>query len=115
MTGGSFNVTAYEVDDDCGAGQPVLMGQWDYVHGVLRVGTKDEMVDRAYVMDGLGKWENPGPEVIFPSQPEKLSRAGSPAWIVRSRRRCAERHAGYGFLASSSSGDSGPLMPRIRR
>lgn len=78
VTGGSFNVTAYEVDDDCGAGQPVLMGQWDYLRGVLRVGTKDEMVDRAYVMDGLGKWENPGPEVIFPPQPDTFEN-----WITR--------------------------------
>lgn len=70
VTGASFTVNAYEVDDDCGAGQPILMGQWDYVRGVLRVGTKDEMVDRAYVMDGLGKWENPGSEVIFPPQPD---------------------------------------------
>jgi transcriptional regulator with XRE-family HTH domain len=70
VTGASFTVTAYEVDDDCGAGQPILMGQWDYVRGVLRVGTKDEMIDRAYVMEGLGKWENPGSEVIFPPQPD---------------------------------------------
>lgn len=26
VTGATFTVTAYEVDDDCGAGQPVLMG-----------------------------------------------------------------------------------------
>ena len=72
VTGATFTVTAYEVDDDCGAGQPVLMGQCDYVCAVLRVGTRDELVDRAYVMDGLGKWENPGPEVVFPPQPDTM-------------------------------------------
>lgn len=70
VTGAIFTVTAYEIDDDCGMGQPILMGQWDYIRGVLRVGTKDEMVDRAYVMEGLGKWENPGSEVVFPPQPD---------------------------------------------
>lgn len=39
---------------------------------MLRVGTRDELVDRAYVMDGLGKWENPGPEVVFPPQPDTM-------------------------------------------
>lgn len=72
VTGATFTVTAYEVDDDCGAGQPVLMGQCDYVCTVLRVGTRDELVDRAYVMDGLSKWQNPGPEVVFSPQPDTL-------------------------------------------
>ncbi len=72
VTGASFHVTAYEVDDDCGAGQPILMGQWDYVSAVLRVGTQDELVDRAYVIEGLGKWENPGSEVVFPLQPDTI-------------------------------------------
>lgn len=76
VTGASFTITAYEVDDDCGAGQPILMGQWEYVCAVLRVGSRDELVDRAYVMDRLGKWENPGSEVIFPPQLDTLE-----SWI----------------------------------
>jgi transcriptional regulator with XRE-family HTH domain len=69
VTGATMSVTAYEVDDDCGAGQPILMGQWDYVCAVVRVGTAAEFVDRAYVMDSLGKWEQPGNEVIWPPAP----------------------------------------------
>jgi transcriptional regulator with XRE-family HTH domain len=72
VTGAAFSVTAYEVDDDCGAGQPILMGQYEYVCAVLRVGTQEEMVDRAYVMDGLGKWETAGPEVVFPPPRDTL-------------------------------------------
>lgn len=70
VTGPSFSVTSYEVDDDCGAGQPILLGQWESIHAVIRIGTRDELVDRAYVMDGLGKWEHPSADVIFPPQPE---------------------------------------------
>lgn len=72
VTGATFHVTAYEVDDDCGSGQPILFGQSEYVCAVLRVGSKHELLDRAYVMDGLGKWEHPGVEVIFPAQPQSL-------------------------------------------
>jgi hypothetical protein len=72
VTGAIFHVTAYEVDDDCGAGQPILFGQSEYACAVLRVGSKHELLDRAYVMEGLGKWEHPGAEVIFPAQAESL-------------------------------------------
>lgn len=70
VTGATFHVTAYEVDDDCGVGQPILFGQSEYVCAVLRVGSKNELVDRAHVMEGLGKWEQPGAEVVFPAQPK---------------------------------------------
>lgn len=66
ITGATMSVTAYEVDDDCGVGQPILLAQWEYVCAVLRVGTAVEFVDRAYVMASLGKWEQPGDEVIWP-------------------------------------------------
>lgn len=81
ISGASFHVTAYDVDDDCGAGQPILFGQSEYVCVVLRVGTRNELVDRAHVMDGLGKWEHPGAEVIFPAQPGSLD-----GWSLESDR-----------------------------
>lgn len=81
VTGATMTVTAYEVDDDCGIGQPVLFGQYDYVSAVVRVGTPAEFIDRAYVMESLGKWENAGSEVVWPKQPASES---TEAWIVGS-------------------------------
>lgn len=71
VTGGTFELTGYEIDDDCGAGQPILMGQWEETCGVIRVGTNRELVDRAYVLERLGKWETPSDgAVVYPPRPE---------------------------------------------
>lgn len=79
VTGATMTVTAYEVGDDCGIGQPVLFGQCDYVSAVVRVGTPAEFFDRAYVMESLGKWENAGSDVVWPKQAVSESLA---PWIV---------------------------------
>jgi transcriptional regulator with XRE-family HTH domain len=81
VTGATMTVTAYDVDDDCGIGLPVLFDKWDYVSAVVRVGTPAEFIDRIYVMESLGEWETAGSEVVWPKQPESASLE---AWIVGS-------------------------------
>jgi transcriptional regulator with XRE-family HTH domain len=66
VSGGTFDITAYEVDEEDGAGIGVCYGQWDECCAVLRVGL-GEPISRAYVLDALGKYETPkGDSVIFP-------------------------------------------------
>lgn len=65
--GADFQITAYDVDDDCGSGPGVIMAQWDETRVALRVGRTLEDIARAHVMDGLGPYESPkGDAVVFP-------------------------------------------------
>jgi hypothetical protein len=38
VTGGSYTLNCHEVDDDFGAGMPILLAQWSDICGVIRVG-----------------------------------------------------------------------------
>ena len=65
--GAKFETTAYDVDDDCGAGLPILLAKWDATEAVLRLGF-DHVVERAYVLDDLGQWETPrGDAIVYPA------------------------------------------------
>lgn len=52
-----FEITTYEVDDDCGSGPAVLYGQWDERCGAIRIGRTPDEVARAHILRGLGQWE----------------------------------------------------------
>jgi transcriptional regulator with XRE-family HTH domain len=71
VTGGSYMVNCHEVDDDCGAGMPILLAQWSDVCGVIRVGASGVAIERAYITEGLGQWESPGDGVVFPAPPDR--------------------------------------------
>jgi transcriptional regulator with XRE-family HTH domain len=68
VSGATFDVHAYDVLDD-GDGPSMVMGEWNYTCVALRVGTTREPIDRAYVMDQLGKYEMPTNGVVFPPTP----------------------------------------------
>ena len=71
VSGATFELRCHEIDDDCGTGMPVLMGAWNEVRGVLRVGADGQLVTRAHIMDGLGEYETPISGVVFPSTPDQ--------------------------------------------
>lgn len=52
-----YDITAYEVDDDCGSGPAVLCGQWDEQCAAIRIGRSPEEIARAHVLRTLGQWE----------------------------------------------------------
>jgi transcriptional regulator with XRE-family HTH domain len=52
-----FDITAYEVDDDCGSGPAVLYGQWDERCAAIRIGRTPDEIARAHILRGLGQWE----------------------------------------------------------
>lgn len=68
VSGATFPLTCYDVDEEGFGGMPILDGQWDEVCGVLRVSPRGAPVMRAYVMEKLGKWETPGDGVIHPAR-----------------------------------------------
>jgi transcriptional regulator with XRE-family HTH domain len=55
---GSYEVIAYEVDDDCGSGSPILFGQSDVRCAAIRIGRTPDEIVRAHVLRALGQWEN---------------------------------------------------------
>jgi len=67
VTGGTFSLTCYEIDEEGFGGVMIMDGQWEETCGVLRVSPRRSPIERGYVMDQLGKWETPGSEVVFPS------------------------------------------------
>ena len=67
VTGGSYTLNCHEVDDDFGAGMPILLAQWSDICGVIRVGANSVAIERAYITEGLGQWESPGDGVVFPA------------------------------------------------
>lgn len=69
VTGGSYTLNCHEVDDDFGAGMPILLAQWSEICGVIRVGVNGVAIERAYISEGLGQWESPGDGVVFPAPP----------------------------------------------
>jgi len=69
VTGGSYTLNCHEVDDDCGAGMPILLASWIDRVAVLRVGTNRTAIPRAFPTDDLDRWESPGEGFIFPPQP----------------------------------------------
>ncbi|HEY0013256.1 MAG TPA: helix-turn-helix transcriptional regulator [Allosphingosinicella sp.] len=69
VTGSSYTLNCHEVDDDCGAGMPILLATWIDRVAVLRVGTKGIGIDRAFPTDDLDRWESPGEGFVFPPQP----------------------------------------------
>lgn len=52
-----FEITAYEVDDDCGSGLAILCGQWGERRAAIRIGRTPDEIARAHVLRGLGQWE----------------------------------------------------------
>lgn len=52
-----FEITAYEVDDDCGSGPAFLYGQWDERCAAIRIGRTPDEIARAHILRGLGQWE----------------------------------------------------------
>lgn len=67
VAGGTYTVTVHEVDDDPTASIQILFAKWDEPCTVLRIGTGAAWVDRAYVLEKLGKWECPaGDELVHP-------------------------------------------------
>ena len=74
VTGGTFEISAAEVLDDFDGGMPLLMGQWQEGCAVIRISTEKAVIDRAYVMDGLGQYESPiGSTVVFPKREMDLT------------------------------------------
>ncbi|WP_030538496.1 helix-turn-helix domain-containing protein [Sphingobium sp. DC-2] len=85
-----FDITAYEVDDDCGGGPAILYGQWDERRAAIRIGRAPDEIARAHILRGLGQWEQvktgalvepPREELeidwsgIFGASPEKQGKA----------------------------------------
>ncbi len=66
VSGANYSLNCAEVDDDMGAGMPILMAQWTSECAVVRVAAVDAPISRAYVMDGLGKYEVPADGIIWP-------------------------------------------------
>lgn len=67
LSGAALAITAHEVEDDGGAGIAILLAQWDETIAVLRVGV-GRTLDRAYVLDSLGRWETPtGDALVYPA------------------------------------------------
>lgn len=66
--GAKYSLNCAEVDDDIGAGMPILMAQWTCECAVVRVFTADAPTARAYVMDGLDKYEVPADGVVWPQR-----------------------------------------------
>lgn len=66
VSGETFTFECHEIDDDCGAGIPVLMAKWKETCAVLRIGASGISVERGYVMDALGEWESPSDGVVWP-------------------------------------------------
>ena len=61
----SLNCLDVDVDDDIGEGMPILVAQWTSECTVVRVGA-NAMIERAYIMDGLGRYETPTDGVVWP-------------------------------------------------
>lgn len=66
VTGANYSLNCAEVDDDMGAGMPILMAQWTSECAVVRVSTADAPIARAYVMHGLDNYEVPADGVVWP-------------------------------------------------
>lgn len=66
--GATFAITAYEVDEEEGMGSGIVYGKWDETHATVRVGRGADDIERAHVMDDLGKFELPTTGVVFPPQ-----------------------------------------------
>jgi transcriptional regulator with XRE-family HTH domain len=69
VTGGSYTLNCHEVDDDCGAGMPILLATWTDRVVVLRVGTNGNAIPRVFPTDDLDRWESPGEGFVFSPQP----------------------------------------------
>lgn len=52
-----YEITAYEVDDDCGSGPAFLYGQWDERCIAIRIGRTPDEIASAHILRGLGQWE----------------------------------------------------------
>lgn len=66
LSGANYSLNCAEVDDDMGAGMPILMAQWTSECAVVRVAAADTPISRAYVIDGLGKYEVPADGIVWP-------------------------------------------------
>jgi len=61
-----FEVTVYEVDD-YDSTMPILLGQWDEDAVAIRVGRTTGEIERAHILDGLGKTESlKNDRVVYP-------------------------------------------------
>ena len=74
---GGFDVKAYEVDDDGGAGLAVIFGQWDETRTALRVGRRADEIARAHVLRTLGLYENVTGGLVQPPSPAVADQWGS--------------------------------------
>ncbi|WP_380782768.1 helix-turn-helix domain-containing protein [Sphingomonas sp. R86520] len=68
VTGANYSLNCAEIDDDMGAGMPILMAQWTSECAVIRVAAKETPILRAYIMDGLGSYEVPAEGVVWPQR-----------------------------------------------
>lgn len=73
VSGGNYSLNCAEVDDDMGAGMPILMAQWTSECAVVRVAAVDAPISRAYVMDGLGKYEVPADGIVWPPRDNEVT------------------------------------------
>ncbi|MFN3625985.1 MAG: helix-turn-helix domain-containing protein [Hyphomicrobium sp.] len=76
VTGGSYTLNCHEVDDDCGAGMPILLASWTDRVSILRVGVNGGAIVRAFPIDDIDRWESPGEGFIFPAQPVRETARG---------------------------------------
>jgi len=77
VSGGTFDITCYEIDDEGGAGIGICYGQWDECCAVLRVGL-GAPIPRAYVLESLGEYEKPqGNAITYPRQENHAEWNGS--------------------------------------
>jgi transcriptional regulator with XRE-family HTH domain len=66
VSGDTYKIDIYEVDDEFDS-MPIVLAQWDQICAVIRLGARNKWIDRAFVMDKLGKFESPaGGQVIYP-------------------------------------------------
>lgn len=77
VSGGSYTLNCHEVDDDCGAGMPILLASWTNRVAALRVGTNSTAILRAFPTDDLGTWESLGDGFVFPPQPASGTAEGA--------------------------------------
>ena len=71
ISGGTYDRTAHEVDDDGGMGIAVLLAKWDETCLVLRIGTGGTLVDRADVEPRMDKWTSTSdPRIVRPVPPK---------------------------------------------